>query len=1101
MFKKNLRDVVKGIRANKTNPDPYIKQCIQEIVTELKHKDSKAKVNAIQKATYLHMIGHDMEGVASFACIELIGTPNFFCKRVAYLAASQIFSNQGDYDILCTQQMKKDLHNANQFICCQAINCISNIVNENTAQYIAEDIVQLISGSKPYVRKKAVSVLFRIFKYYPESLRPTFPKLKESLKEANPAVQAAAVNVICELAAKNPKNYLSLAPLFYNLLTTLHNNWTLIKIVKLMGTLTPHEKRLAKKLVDPMTDLIEKTSAKSVLYELCFTVTKGMTKYTGIVRLAVSKLKEFVQDPDQNLKYLGFLGLTNLMNKHPGMIADLKNEILDCLTDEDDSIRHRAVDLLCGVVSANNIKGIMKKLLKTVNDPSFPQDYKNHIVKKMIEACSRDRYANVSSFKWYLDLLCRLTEVKGVKHGDLIAQQLTDVMLRVRSVRPFGVSKMLKLLSSDHLEYSEATSFGPIIENAIWLIGEYVDVADEEHEDMFDVILPYTSKVLPTKVQSRLVQSMMKIFAHASIFGKPSVSHDLLMAMGEEESTKKVEDDERLSPEEYKRKMDTFIKSIKDAFTPYLTSSDIELQERTASLLAILAIHEEQAGESKDLSNEIAALFEEELNPVGVDAQSKVPVPEGLNLNAWIGEPFESSIDNIKEMFADSWLNPDGASANAAQFEDEFGLSEADLEGIDSEMGYQQQSTGYYQNRGIFTLKDEQAAHDPSISKRVDMRESKESADDDKKHHRRKKRRRRPGARSRRSRHSDAPAEVLMDNEMPEGYVEEKEVVDESIDAPHDALEDIDLSKPIDENEKLFSLTAYPTGAEYKSKKIEEEKRKKEEAKKAEDERRQRRHHRHHHHKRKHRSSRRSKKESKHVSPPRSSKVVVGSNDVLSVSYSLKISAESSNKLTLPLRFDNLSSSRLSSLTFTLKNNSSFKLLSDSKGPQVPSFSSIDSSSHASSPITFKVKSIDVNTVVKGSVSYSLDDGASFSSLDLSFTFYPQLFISAKVITEEVFRIKLQAKKFPYSSSGSLPLHDDSSIDSIAKNICRFFHFSVLQREDGVAYNLYASSSKDDDLALQLKLNSDKSAVSFKLIASSSNFAQTLSANLLEWFP
>jgi hypothetical protein len=46
---------------------------------------------------------------------------------------------------------------------------------------------------------------------------------------------SAAVNVICELARKNPKNYLSLAPQLYKLLTTSSNNWMLIKIIKLVG--------------------------------------------------------------------------------------------------------------------------------------------------------------------------------------------------------------------------------------------------------------------------------------------------------------------------------------------------------------------------------------------------------------------------------------------------------------------------------------------------------------------------------------------------------------------------------------------------------------------------------------------------------------------------------------------------------------------------------------------------------------------------------------------------------------------------------------------------------------------------------------------------
>lgn len=53
--------------------------------------------------------------------------------------------------------------------------------------------------------------------------------------ELFPGVQSAAVNVVCELARKNPKNYLSLAPVFFKLMTTSTNNWMLIKIIKLVS--------------------------------------------------------------------------------------------------------------------------------------------------------------------------------------------------------------------------------------------------------------------------------------------------------------------------------------------------------------------------------------------------------------------------------------------------------------------------------------------------------------------------------------------------------------------------------------------------------------------------------------------------------------------------------------------------------------------------------------------------------------------------------------------------------------------------------------------------------------------------------------------------
>ena len=43
------------------------------------------------------------------------------------------------------------------------------------------------------------------------------------------------MNVICELARKNPKNYLPLAPTLFKILQSSTNNWMLIKIIKLVA--------------------------------------------------------------------------------------------------------------------------------------------------------------------------------------------------------------------------------------------------------------------------------------------------------------------------------------------------------------------------------------------------------------------------------------------------------------------------------------------------------------------------------------------------------------------------------------------------------------------------------------------------------------------------------------------------------------------------------------------------------------------------------------------------------------------------------------------------------------------------------------------------
>ena len=101
-----------------------------------------------------------------------------------------------------------------------------------------------MTSSRPYLRKKAVLLMYKIFLNYPDSLRPSFPRLKEKLEDPEPSVQAAAVNVICELARKNPQNYLSLAPTFFKLMTVSTNNWVLIKIIKLVSLLYIIQKKI-----------------------------------------------------------------------------------------------------------------------------------------------------------------------------------------------------------------------------------------------------------------------------------------------------------------------------------------------------------------------------------------------------------------------------------------------------------------------------------------------------------------------------------------------------------------------------------------------------------------------------------------------------------------------------------------------------------------------------------------------------------------------------------------------------------------------------------------------------------------------------------------
>jgi hypothetical protein len=56
---------------------------------------------------------------------------------------------------------------------------LANIVTKDLARDLIGDVVSLIGHSKPYVRKKSVLSLYKLYTKYPQGLRLTFEKLKE----------------------------------------------------------------------------------------------------------------------------------------------------------------------------------------------------------------------------------------------------------------------------------------------------------------------------------------------------------------------------------------------------------------------------------------------------------------------------------------------------------------------------------------------------------------------------------------------------------------------------------------------------------------------------------------------------------------------------------------------------------------------------------------------------------------------------------------------------------------------------------------------------------------------------------------------------------
>ncbi|KAG7514649.1 AP-3 complex subunit delta-1 isoform X2 [Solea senegalensis] len=633
MFDKNLQDLVRGIRNHKEDEAKYISTCIDEIKQELKQDNIAVKANAVCKLTYLQMLGYDVSW-AAFNIVEVMSSSKFTYKRIGYLAASQCFHESTDVIMLTTNQIRKDLSSPNQYDTGVALTGLSCFVTPDLARDLANDIMTLMSHTKPYIRKKAVLIMYKVFLKYPESLRPAFPRLKEKLEDPDPGVQSAAVNVICELARRNPKNYLSLAPLFFKLMTSSTNNWVLIKIIKLFGALTPLEPRLGKKLIEPLTNLIHSTSAMSLLYECVNTViavlislSSGMPNHSASIQLCVQKLRILIEDSDQNLKYLGLLAMSKILKTHPKSVQSHKDLILQCLDDKDESIRLRALDLLYGMVSKKNLMEIVKKLMLHV-DKAEGTTYRDELLTKIIDICSQSNYQYITNFEWYISILVELTRLEGTRHGHLIASQMLDVAIRVKAIRAFAVAQMATLLDNAHLLTGNMQRNGicEVSYAAAWICGEFSEHLENPMQTLEAMLRPKVA-TLPGHIQAVYVQNAAKLFATV-----------LKSQEGNTDSTAAQETSQLMI----------------ERLPLFVQSANLEVQERASCILQLVKYIQKLQQKDVEVAEEVSALFAGELNPVAPKAQKKVPVPEGLDLDAWINEPpseSESEDEQPKAIF------------------------------------------------------------------------------------------------------------------------------------------------------------------------------------------------------------------------------------------------------------------------------------------------------------------------------------------------------------------------------------------------------------------------------------------------------------------
>ncbi|OGM42855.1 AP-3 complex subunit delta [Aspergillus bombycis] len=665
---------------------------LRECRAEIKSQDMDKKATALLKLIYLEMFGYDMSW-ASFHVLEVMSSTKYLQKRAGYLAAVQSFRPDTEVLMLATNLLKKDLVSPSIPSMSLPLITLPNIITPSLAMSLLPDVLSRISHSHAVARKKAVVCLYRLALVYPEALKLAWPKIKDRLMDddEDSSVTTAVINVVCELGWRRPHDFLPLAPRFFDLLVDGGNNWMAIKIIKLFATLTPIEPRLTRKLIRPLINIIQTTTAMSLLYECINGIVQGgildgeegLEEKDEIASLCLGKLRGMVvTESDPNLKYVALLAFNRIVMSHPVLVSAHQDVIMDCLDDPDISIRLRALDLVTRMVTSDTLQPVVNRLVdqlfnarqvtkstfvagsceggirtdiqeSTLSEGShaqmipvtLPSDYSIEVVHRILDVCSYNNYSELPDFEWYVDVLVQLVKLLPPSVEELPTQcnscrdpeyYKNCVAFRIGSeIRNIAVRvrdvRMEATRAAETL-ILVGNKQGPsllISKQMNDILGPLAWVTGEFAEH-----LAYPGQTLQSLIDMSNVALSARTLS-LYIQAIPKILANIVCAGGKAwDSSKNSE-------------MSLLLARIIEFLDVLAAHPDLDVQERAIEFLEVMrlaadAVQAEtlELGQAPSLlSSMVPSLFHGlELNPVATNAQRKVPLPDQLSLTQEFNE-------------------------------------------------------------------------------------------------------------------------------------------------------------------------------------------------------------------------------------------------------------------------------------------------------------------------------------------------------------------------------------------------------------------------------------------------------------------------------
>uniref|UniRef100_A0A669CYL4 Adaptor related protein complex 1 subunit gamma 2 n=1 Tax=Oreochromis niloticus TaxID=8128 RepID=A0A669CYL4_ORENI len=516
--------MIRAIRSARTQCEErgVIQRECAAIRAQFRQADNGGRSHNLAKLLYVHMLGYPAH-FGQMECVRMIASPRYSEKRVGYLGAMMLLDEKQDASLLITNSIKNDLSNSNQYIQSLALCTLACMGSAEMCRDLAPEIDRLLRASNSYIKKKVrTSVRYQLFI---QQLLPILILLavKSQFKSKSTVPDLVQIMKGLVISGYSPDHDVA----------GISDPFLQVRILRLLRILGRNNEGAS----DAMNDLLAqvatntdstKTVGNAVLYETVLTVL-DIKSESGLRVLAVNILGRFLLNNDRNIRYIAMTSLQKIVGTDHNAVQRHRGTIVDCLKDQDASVKRRALDLSLALVSASNIRSMMKELLSFLS--SCPPELRSQTASGIFNAA--ERYA--PSQRWHIDTILHVLTTAGGDVRDETVPNLIQLITNTSELHCYTVHKLYRALLSD-------ISQQPLVQVACWCIGEYgdlllrgecqetepVQVTEDDVLDVLETVLqshmsfPSTRGFALTatmKLSTRITENVDRIRSIVSIYG------------------------------------------------------------------------------------------------------------------------------------------------------------------------------------------------------------------------------------------------------------------------------------------------------------------------------------------------------------------------------------------------------------------------------------------------------------------------------------------------------------------------------------------------------------------------------------------------------